>query len=220
MAQRTLADLMTAKQQARLEKLFREVLLETSSEEGGPQRIVENESGLRSVLEEFFKSRAEPYFKLEGKEVRVVVDYSTPISKTYKVTEMEGLKIPTAPRSGKVTRRLQLFSENDNCPSEQVLVRVLRKNGLEHADAWDLRGFVSTNSNVVLRGRCRIGAGATQFPSSQPKWEKHKQRPWMVAAEWYFRHDLQQGRIVDLEPWEFSFSFWSNFLLARRIEDK
>ncbi len=142
MAQRTLADYITEKQDKRLMETIRTTLLKAPSDPGGPQRVVENEAMIRQMIEMFMWSLAEPYFKLIGSEIAVITDY------TEHLSDKPNSRMPLPTHEGRINRRLQLFDESDHCPSDKVLVRVLRKAGFEMADAWDLRAFVRLKPEV------------------------------------------------------------------------
>ncbi len=158
MAQGTLAEFVTGKQQARLEGVFRKVLLRTPCDRGGPQRLVQNEAALGELLEEFLKYLVEPYFKLVGPEVRITTNYSQPITRSRS--------LPT-PQTGEVVRTVQLFVETGCCPTEGTLVRTLRKAGFEYADAWDLRAFILTDPHEGIQSEpygMWVHAEATELP--------------------------------------------------------
>ena len=185
MAQRTVAEFITPKQQVRLEAIFREELLAAPSTEGGPQRVVENEDTLRELLRMFLPRFAEPYFRFVSDEVEITTNYSVsfafpPPSALFDKEEDKppSLNLP-ALKQKPCLRRVRLIKENDNCPSDQTLVRVLRKAGWELADIWDLRAFIKTNPDIpgTPTGKT-IYAPATTIPSESGK--KH----WPAVAHW------------------------------------
>lgn len=166
MAQRTLAGMLTGRQQTRLETVFREELLKTPAEDGGAQRMVENEAMLRGTLRLLLPGMAEPYFQFISAEVEVTTNYSLDLVFQTDVFRTDSPQVRLSGlKKEPLTRLMMLIQENSNCPTDQTMVRTLRKAGWEYADAWDLRAFVAKSPEIpdTHTGRT-IYAPATQVP--------------------------------------------------------